>query len=328
MGFSEIIGHGKQLETLRSALAHERLHHAYLFVGPEGVGKRTVAFALARAIHCSDRPSDFCGQCANCARILAGNHPDVRVAGPLPDKKEISIQQIRAIEKELNFRSFSGGKKIAIIDPATLMSLAAQNALLKTLEEPPQNSVLILIAPNAGGLLPTLRSRCLRLSFGPVQRDSLAGFLTARGMNSEEAYFLAGLSGGSPGAALTIDRQEAREKRQLWRGMLSALGTGDYRAATETAEALSSSREETLKFLAWAETWYRDLLIHKVAQTSPDLVNLDMRAQIEADAARVKPGHLLALMAQISAATAEIQRNFNRRMVLEHLLFRVVGAPS
>ena len=328
MGFSEIIGHGKQLETLRSALAQGRLHHAYLFVGPEGVGKRTVALSLARALHCSDRPGDFCGQCTNCARIQGGNHPDVRVIGPLPDKKEISIQQIREIEKELNFRSFSGGRKIAVIDPATLMNLAAQNALLKTLEEPPQDSLLILIASNSGGLLPTLRSRCLRLSFGPLRRDSLAGFLAAKGMNPETVNYLASISGGSPGAAISIDGEELREKRQLWSGMLSSLKAGDYRAATEAAEALASNKDETSKFLEWAETWYRDLLIHTVTQKSGDIINLDLLAQIEEHSAHGDIEHLLSLLDQTSAASAHIQRNFNRRMVLEGLFFTVVGARS
>ena len=95
-------------------------------------------------------------------------------------KKEISIQQIRELEKELNFRSFSGKKKIAIVDPATLMNLSAQNALLKTLEEPPRDSLLILIAVNGGALLPTLRSRCLRISFGPLARDLISDFLVSR----------------------------------------------------------------------------------------------------------------------------------------------------
>src|SRR5215467_3019388 len=326
MGFSEIIGHGKQLDTLRSALVQGRLHHAYLFVGPEGVGKRTIALSLARAIHCSDRPGDFCDQCANCARIEASNHPDVRFIGPLPDKKEISIQQIREIEKELNFRSFSGGRKIAVIDPATLMNLSAQNALLKTLEEPPQNSILILIASNSGGLLPTLRSRCLRLSFGPLRRDLLAGFLAAKGTAAETVNLLSAISGGSLGTAMRIDGEDLREKRQLWSGLLSALKAGDYRAATETAEALSSNKEETSKFLEWAETWYRDLLIHTVTQDSKDIINLDLLAQIEEHCAHGDIEHLLSLLAQTAAASAQIQRNFNRRMVLEDLFFTVVGA--
>src|ERR1051325_10561135 len=214
MGLSEIIGHQKQIETLRSALMNGRLHHAYLFAGPEGVGKRKIAFSFAKVIHCSETPGDFCNGCANCARIDAGNHPDVRFLEPLAGKKEISIQQIRDIEKELNFRSFSGGRKVAIIDPATLMNLSSQNALLKTLEEPPQDSLMILIAANGGGLLPTLRSRCLRLSFAPLTRQQVAGFLQSQHeIASADADFIAALSMGSIGAALALDHDEMVERR-------------------------------------------------------------------------------------------------------------------
>jgi len=151
MALDEIIGHCRQLDVLRLALTTGRLHHAYLFVGPEGIGKRTLAIALAKAVHCSARGHDFCGSCVNCQRIDDSNHPDVRIIEPLAGKKEISILQVREFERELNFRSFSGQRKIIIVDPATLMNLASQNALLKTREEPPRNSLLILVAPSAGG---------------------------------------------------------------------------------------------------------------------------------------------------------------------------------
>ena len=174
MGFADLIGHAKPLESIRAALANGRLHHAYLFVGPEGVGKHTIARALAQAVHCSELTGDYCGRCVNCASIIDGNHPDVRSVQPLPGKKEISIQQVRELERELRFRSFTGKRKIAIVDPADLMNVAAQNALLKTLEEPPDHSLIVLITPNGGGLLPTLRSRCLRLAFAPLARAEVA----------------------------------------------------------------------------------------------------------------------------------------------------------
>src|SRR5262245_29934200 len=117
MGFSQIVGHQKQIEVLCQALNHGRLHHAYLFVGMEGVGKKTIALGLAKAIHCSAVAADFCDDCADCARIQDGNHPDVRVIEPLAGNKAISTQQISALENELNLRSFSGTKKITIIEP-------------------------------------------------------------------------------------------------------------------------------------------------------------------------------------------------------------------
>jgi DNA polymerase-3 subunit delta' len=326
MGFSDIIGQQKQLTILRSALANGRLHHAYLFLGPEGVGKHLAAVALAKALHCSEVKDDFCGSCVNCRRIDDGNHPDVRVIEPLSGKKEISIQQIRELERELNYRSFTGKRKIAIIDPATLLNLSSQNALLKTLEEPPQDCLIVLIAPNEGGLLPTLRSRCLRLSFAPLMRNEIAGFLQSHhGMNGADAEFIAALGMGSIGAALALDKDDLIERRKIWTGMLSSLKTRDYHGASAAAEALAVNREEALNFLKWAESWFRDLLICSVANDSNDLVNLDMRRQIEQQSSLQGLDSVLSTIAQTAVAAARIQRNLNRRMVLENFLFGVVG---
>jgi DNA polymerase-3 subunit delta' len=325
MGFADIIGHRKQLEILRAALTGRRLHHAYLFLGPEGIGKRTLALTLARAIHCSEMDDDFCGRCINCARISDGNHPDVRFIEPLADKKEISIQQIRELERELNYRSFTGKRKIVIIDPATLVNLSAQNALLKTLEEPPEDSLIILIASNAGALLPTVRSRCLPLSFAPLPRREVGAFLQSKyGMKLADAELFAAMGMGSIGAVASLDKDELIEKRQIWSGMLSSLKAGDYHAAMIAAEALATNRDESLKFLKWAESWYRDLLIYGVANTPDELVNLDMRPQIEQQADEIGARGALAASARIASVAAGIQRNFNRRMVLEKFLFGVV----
>ncbi len=325
MGFAEIIGHDQQLSTLRSALASQRLHHAYFFAGPEGVGKRTIAIALAKAIHCMQLDDDFCGHCVNCARISDGNHPDVRFVEPLAGKKEISIQQIRELERELNYRSFSGGRKIAVIDPAMLMNLASQNALLKTLEEPPQDSLILLIAANDGALLPTVRSRCLRLPFAPLRRHEVAGFLQAKlAMNTGDAEFLAALSMGSIGAAVNLDKDELIEKRRNWVNVLSSLKAGDHHAAMLAAEALSANRDDALKFLKWSESWYRDVLVHTVTDNAGALVNLDLLEQIRQQSVSNGAESALNAISRVADALAGIQRNLNRRMVLEKFLFGVV----
>jgi DNA polymerase III subunit delta' len=327
MGFAEIIGHQKQLEIVRQALKHGRLHHAYLFVGAEGVGKKTIAFGLAKTLHCSAATGDFCGECVNCARVRDRNHPDVRIIEPLAGKKEISIQQIRELEKELNFRSFSGKRKIAILDPATLMNLAAQNALLKTLEEPPQDSLLILIASNAGALLPTLRSRCLRVTFGPLARELISGFLVSRkGLEAEAAEFLAAMSLGRLSAVVGIDSQKLLDRRGEWVRLVSSLGAGDYRAAIDAAEVLAGSKENCLTFLEWVESWFRDLLTYGVTGNREDVINTDMLPQIQKQSTSIDFGRLFARIAEAKAAVEGIQRNLNRRMTMENLLLNTVEA--
>jgi DNA polymerase-3 subunit delta' len=270
--------------------------------------------------------NDACGRCVNCLRIQSGNHPDVRVIGLAAGKKEISIQQIRTIEKELNFRSFSG-KKIALIDPATLMNLPAQNALLKTLEEPPPESLLILVASNTGGLLPTLRSRCLRISFGPLPRDLVAAYLTAnQTMTPDVAQLIAAMSRGSLGAALELDQKELIEQRRNWIETVCSLTPGNYRGAMDAAEALSGSREESLKFLAWLESWYRDLLIYHVTQDARELINLDAVAKIQQQSGAGVAENILSALNQAAGASARVQRNLNRRMILEELFIGAVEA--
>ena len=325
MAFADIIGQEKSLAVLRGALANNRMHHAYLFTGPEGVGKRTTAIMTAMALHCAEKQGDSCGRCIDCARIRARNHPDVREIELLAGKKEIAIQQIREMEKQLHYHSFTGGHKIAIIDPATSLNQAAQNALLKTLEEPPQGSVLILIASNTGALLPTLRSRCLRVGFGPIPRQLLADFLSAgKGLSAEEAQLLAAVSMGSLGAALALDGKELRESRREWVRRLIALSPADYRGAMEMAEALASDREESLEFLRWVQSWYRDLLAHRLGRE--DLINLDLLPELQVAEADATLEGILFCTAQAGDAAAKIQRNLNRRMVLEQLLFGAVGS--
>ena len=327
MGFAEIIGHQKQLAIVRQALKHGRLHHAYLFVGAEGVGKKTIALGLAKTLHCSAATGDFCGECVNCARVQDRNHPDVRIIEPLAGKKEISIQQIRELEKELNFRSFSGKRKIAILDPATLMNLAAQNALLKTLEEPPQDSLLILIASHAGALLPTLRSRCLRVTFGPLARELISGFLVSRkGLEAEAAEFLAAMSQGRLGAVVGIDSQKLLDRRGGGgRGGFS-LGAGGYRAAIYAAEGLGGGERNNFWVFEWGVKWCPRPRCHGVHGDRDDVINVDMLPQIQKQSTSIDFGRLFARIAEAKAAAEGIQRNLNRRMMMENLLLNTVEA--
>ena len=325
MSFAGVIGHSRQLVPLRAAVAKRRLHHAYLFVGPGGVGKRTVALALAQAVHCTASSGDGCGHCVQCERIRNSNHPDVRIVQRLEGKKEITIHQVRELERQLRFHSFGGERKIAIVDPAGAMNAAAQNALLKTLEEPPDNSLLILITPNAGELLPTLRSRCLRLSFAPLSRAQVADFVRANSSLGEtESQVIAAMSMGSIGMALSLRNEVWMEKRRKWCAALGQLRPGDYQAVMEGAETLASDRDEVLEFFRWAESWYRDLLVQGVTGEQERIVNLDLAPEIEQQAQRSGGVRALRALEEISAASASIQRNLNRRMVLEKFLFTVM----
>ena len=329
MPFADIVGHERQLGSLRRALETDRLHHAYLFSGPEGVGKKTIALALAKAVHCSESKRDFCSRCASCVKIDNHNHPDVRVVGLPATKTEIGIEQVRVLEKELSYRAFSGGRKVAIIDPAPLINLPAQNAPLKRLEEPPAGSLLILIAASAGSLLPTLLSRCLRLSFAPLPARVLADYLISRqAMKADEAALVAAAALGSLGRARSSDLAELAEKRKAWVTAIGSLAQGEYGTRVALAEGLGKDRDDAVEFLEWLRSWCRDLLILRATGGERDICNLDAAETIERQSRNAGVEGLLALWASVAVAEGRIRRNVNRRLALEELLAQVAEVAS
>jgi DNA polymerase-3 subunit delta' len=323
----DIFGHAAQVAMLSQALEQGRLHHAYVFLGPDGVGKKTVALALAKAIHCEEGARDYCGGCTSCVKIDKGNHPDVRLIAPLPGKKEISIEQVRTLEKELNYRAFSGKKKIGIIDPASLMNMSAQNALLKTLEEPPADSLLVLVSASAGGLLPTLLSRCLRLSFPPLPPADVVRYLVERKkLPPEQAALAASVSLGSLGRALSAEMNELAAQRAAWIDEMAAMRESAGWAAL--AEDLAKDRADAIQFLEWLAEWYRDVVIYLVTDDAEWIGNRDLLDRLRAEAARITVDDALRLRAAALETAARIRRNVNRRIALENIFADIAGVAA
>ena len=324
--FQDIIGHQGQIELLRRAVDRDRLHHAYLFVGPEGTGKRTVATALAAAIQCETGAGDACGECPSCLCIRDGNHADVHWLEQRKGKRDITIEQVRELQRQLVLHRFTGIKKIAIIDPLTLVNLHAQNALLKTLEEPPDHSLLILIAESTGGVLPTVLSRCLRLQFFPLAVEQVAAILTRRrGLPEDRALLLAALSYGSLGTALESDEAELLDQRQDCIRRLAALSSDDMRGITALAEEMGSDREKALKFLDWVKGWLRDVMVLQVTGSTATVYNRDLLEQLQQAAACSRVQQSTSALAEIDNVTRAIHRNYNRRMVLEGFIPRLLN---
>lgn len=316
--FQDIIGHQGQIELLRRAVHRDRLHHACLFVGPEGTGKRTVATALAAVVQCRVGAGDACGECPSCLCVRDGNHADVHWLEQRKGKRDISIEQVRELQRQLVLHRFTGTKKIAIIDPLTRVNLPAQNALLKTLEEPPDHSLLILIAESTGGVLPTVLSRCLRLRFYPLAVEQVAAIVARRkGLPEDRALLLAALSSGSLGTALESDESELLDRRQECLHKLAVLSSDDMRGITALAEEMSSDREKALKFLDWVRGWLRDLMVLQVTGSTATVCNRDLLELLQRAAAARRVQQSTAALAEIDNVTRAIHRNFNPRMVLE-----------
>jgi DNA polymerase-3 subunit delta' len=267
MPFSTVIGHTSLVALLRHAAEHGRVPQSLLFAGPDGVGKRTVALALAQAVNCPNRArGDACGRCPTCVRIANGRHSDVTVIDR-GDEASIKIDALRArVLDVIGYRPFEAERRVYIIDDADRMREQGQDALLKTLEEPPRHAILILVTSTPDTLRPTVQSRCRRLRFGLLSVADVARVLVERGgIDAAQAGVLAAASGGSVGRAMAAEAGDLLEDRDVALGLLDAGSSpavvGRLKAAATLAKHGSKRRDrEALRArLAALASLLRDL---------------------------------------------------------------------
>jgi len=251
MKFSEIVGQEVAVNILKKSIENKRSHHAYLFVGPDGVGKRTTAIAFAKALNCRSS-SDGCDLCDSCRKIENGAHPDVELISPPEGGLTISIDQIRKLQRRVSYKPLEGNWKVYIIDDAASATEDAANCLLKTLEEPPSQVILILITENIYRLLSTVRSRCQLILFRQIPRILIEKILREKyNVAPDEAGTLAWLSSGSIGRALYYLERKTPEFVERLREIFEMGGSliGDYDSLFRFSAEISRDRESTLELL-------------------------------------------------------------------------------
>jgi DNA polymerase III subunit delta' len=322
MTFSQILGHERQKDILRHAVDSGRLAHAYLFEGPEGIGKRLMALALVRAVFCKD--GNGCGNCSACRKVDHHNHPDLHILEP--DGASIKIEQIRGLQKELSYRPLEAPKKVCLIDGAEKLNPSAGNSLLKTLEEPTGDALLILITARPEGVLATIRSRCQRLPFVRLPQEKLRQVLLERlGVDETQSHILTALSEGSFKKALGKDRDLYLDKRRTLLKSLTALSPGSIIPLFELARELSEQKEQLPEILEMFQAFYRDLLLFRHGRPEQELVNIDLIDKIRRTAGRETVASLLRKLDAIIASRRQLERNVNRQLAMDVLLLHLAA---
>jgi DNA polymerase-3 subunit delta' len=302
MPFPELQGQGRALSTLRAALRRGTLHHAYLFGGPEGAGKHAAALALAQAVNCESEDPP-CGSCGPCRKIAKGVHPDVIVLreeramakaglwepkGGRTPSKDIVVDQVRdLVDHRLALKRFEGRRRFVVVDPADAMNVQAQNALLKTLEEPPDATTIVLVASNADALLPTIRSRCVKIAFAPVGDGGLSALAERHGDAIRDAAAL------DPRNALG------------WIAFGQAHG-GDREAARGACELLLA--------------WLRDVLAVQAAGDAAPLALPAFADATRAAASALSPAEALRRRDRVGEAREALLQNAAGPLALERML--------
>jgi DNA polymerase III subunit delta' len=332
------LGHQHILNLLRQTVAEGRPAHAYLFSGPEGIGKKLVAVQFSAMLNCPVLQDDPSGSCPVCRRIYEEKHPDFIIEKPL--RNMIRIDRVRFIQDFFRFAPVEAFFRIVVVDDAHTMNRAAQNALLKTLEEPPTGRVLILVTSKPFLLLPTVRSRCRRIRFSPIRNDVMFEILQQQGLDRENIPLIDAMSGGSVARALEISESYFLDFRRQMVELLADSQSIGIRRNLELSTEISKDRDRARESIEIALSWVRDLLAVKEGSPGSAVINSDLLDKIVFSAEHLSKEQLFSVYDELVKASEliEAEINVNRNLVIDVLLLRIrqilagasvpVGRPS
>jgi len=335
MSFKDIKGQDRTIQVLKECMRHSRLAPGYLFLGPEGVGKNLTAKTLAKAVNCLEetfdtstmlecngersRTIDSCDRCISCLKIDNNQHPDVHLISASADidmsaSCAIKIEDIRQLRKDISLKPYEGKTKVFIIDNAHNLTAEAANALLKILEEPPGDSLIILISAKSSLLFKTIISRCQTLKFYPLPRLKLEEMLKKDyGFNSNHAHFLAYFSEGRLGRALRLkDTQILNEKNRI-------IDDFSFLKKPSLQDPLIQNRENVRNVLNILAGWFRDMYLIKIGTPHSELINLDRRDELLRFMNRYSFANLDEILNSISDSLLLLEQNVNIKLLMSNL---------
>lgn len=323
-GFRDVSGHERIIEYFKHVIENHKVSHSYILSGEDGVGKMTVAKAFAQALLCEEGYADSCGKCHSCVRFETGNHPDVIYV--THEKAGIGVDDVRSqLVNDVQIKPYDGGYKIYIVDEAQLMTPAAQNAILKTIEEPPAYAVIILLTTNEEAFLPTILSRCVTLKLKPLENSLVkAKLIKEFGLNEYDADICASFARGSIGKAIELSSSpKFMDMRGKVLHVLKYIHEMDITELQSFAKELKESGIDVLSALEFMEIWYRDVLMFKATRdTSMFIFKNEYNYITEAANKSSFPG-IENILEAIEKARQRINANVNFELAME-LMFLVI----
>jgi DNA polymerase-3 subunit delta' len=325
MSFNRIQGQDRAVENLKQSLLRDKLHHAYLFSGPEGVGKKKTAVELIKALNCGQPgPEGGCDQCPSCLKIERQVHPDF--IHLKPEGVNIRIEQIRSLGRELAYGPALGRFRLCLIDMASDLNEPAANAFLKTLEEPPSGTLFVLLVRDPGEILPTLTSRCLTIVFNPLPLSLIAEKLSAeKGLSREEAGALSLVSGGSLGKAFEFLKTDFRKKQEAWIDQLEGLPRAGPGQLLAWAKSWLGSREENQDNLEIGQWCLRDLIWVRAGLEEKVSLLPHLRERVRVLSFSLPDRVWLKRLTLLHQAAVDNARNVNAQLNWEVLFLKMAG---
>ncbi len=323
-------------QQLQKRLTDHTLPHALLLTGPVGLGKSIFAQQLIQSLLCEDRNKKTglaCGHCKTCSLYAAGTHPDIYTIGLEEDSKLIKIDQIRALIEKMSLKSQQGGYRVVMINPADRLNTAAANSLLKTLEEPGENTILILITDRPGQLPVTIRSRCQMMNFAqPPEEMALEWLHTEleksqpeKATEQQDAALLLAMAGGAPLKALEINDSEYLESRKVFLREFLALYQGEMDPVSMAGKWYKNGLENSLE---WLTSWISDIVQLKFTQNPPNLRNPDLLDTFQQVANNLNIIWIYQFQDKLKQAGFLAETTVNRQLLLEDLLITWAGSSS
>lgn len=324
--FKDIIGQVQIKEHLQTALQQKNISHAYLFTGDVGSGKHTMSAAFVKALLCESPTADgdSCGRCKSCLQAESKNHPDIHYISH--DKFNIRVDEIREqVNNDVQIKPYSSPYKVYIISDAQRMNEQAQNALLKTLEEPPEYAVIILLCDNVSSLLPTITSRCITLQMKPVSKEEIAEYLTKKmQMEPDRAQIAAGFCQGNIGQAIRFASSEdfLQMKTQVL-NLLKRIDEMSLPAITEIVHDFSRDKGNFYDYLDLMLLWYRDILMYKATKDNNILLFHEEYSSIKDQASKRSYEDIEHIIQAIDKVKIRLDANVNFDLAIELLLLTI-----